>query len=301
MRHFLMILVSGLLLFGCLGPAEAGQPPPAQPQQPQEINVPTDATPAEPEQETPVAQPEAPESTPEPEPEAPPAETEGYRSREISYKTQDAWEIHGTLYYADLERPETAIILLHGYGQDRSSWDPLVPVLRERLSDMDLVVLDMRGHGESDNINPYDKLSSGELIAMDKDIAGAIPYLQTIRPDLEAFYLVGASIGSSAAIKYAVNDNRIKKVVMISPGLEYRGVRIERYTGDYIRQLYLTAAYGDEYSRNSADDIYDESPSDEKELKIYYEAGNAHGTELFAATANTMEPLTELIADWLQK
>ncbi|MEM2949373.1 MAG: hypothetical protein QXT05_03205 [Candidatus Bilamarchaeaceae archaeon] len=46
--------------------------------------------------------------------------------------------------------------------------------------------------------------------------------------------------------------------------------------------------------------MYDTSPSDAKELKVYYGI-NAHGTDLIEATATTSQPLEELIVRWLKR
>jgi len=307
MKLAIVFLMMGLLLFGCIGQpatAPAGDTTPESEDAAQEvIHVPTDSD----EPETPATEPEETEpAETEPETENPPsepaAEEEEGQSEDIVYKTKDSWDIHGTLHYAPgTDKPETLIILAHGYGQDRSAFDPLIPVLKERLSDMDVLAIDMRGHGESTNIGTYEHFIAGDFIAMQNDIAGAIPHMEMIRPSIERYYIVGASIGSSAALNYAVDDASVHKVVMLSPGLDYRGVKIEKANWDYIHALYLATANGDSYSRDSANTLYADSPSDNKQLKIYDEIGNAHGTDMFAATANTMEPLTELVGIWLQE
>ena len=45
------------------------------------------------------------------------------------------------------------LVLVHGITESRHSWDPLTPSLAERF---DVVAVDLRGHGESAKVPPFD-------------------------------------------------------------------------------------------------------------------------------------------------
>ena len=45
------------------------------------------------------------------------------------------------------------LVLVHGITESRRTWDPLIPSLAERF---DVVAVDLRGHGESAKVPPFD-------------------------------------------------------------------------------------------------------------------------------------------------
>jgi pimeloyl-ACP methyl ester carboxylesterase len=308
MKFIIIFLVAGMLFFGCIGgyAPKSGESPeegieekpsddlqnesdetklnetPTEDKSPNTINVSVDAG-----NRTSEVKNQTSKRWPD------------HKTKEISFKTKDAWEIHGTLHYAELKTPETAVILLPGVNETREDFGPLIHPLRKALPGADVLAIDMRGHGKSTNKETRENFISGDYISMKNDVAGAITYLKTKRPGIDRFYIIGSSVGGSAGMKYAVDDSSVAKLIMISPGIKYQGVDIEKAAWDYIHGLYVTAANGDDYSRMSANKLYSESPADEKEIKIFDGVDGAHGTELFAATANSLNPLTSLIADWV--
>lgn len=74
------------------------------------------------------------------------------------------------------------LVLVHGITESRRSWDPLVPRLAEHF---DVVAADLRGHGESAKVAPFDVGTLAE------DLAGLTALLGLQRP-----YLVGHSLGA---------------------------------------------------------------------------------------------------------
>lgn len=65
--------------------------------------------------------------------------------------------------------------------------------------------------------------------------------------------LVGASIGANLALRYAADDPTIRTVVLLSPGLEYKGLTtkdaLERYGQ---RPLLIIASSEDSYAARSS-------------------------------------------------
>jgi len=224
-------------------------------------------------------------------------------SSEISFKTKDSWIIYGTHYPSKSANPKVGIILLHQLGANRSSFDSLIPVLHEELPDADILAIDTRGHGKSTNIGTYTRFKlAGDYRAMTNDIKGARDYLAFFR-NLQDFYLVGASIGSSSAISYGAEDSSIQRIVMLSPGMNYKGVDITKPLADYHKYLYIVAADQDLQSAADAKTAHTESDSDSalKKLLIYKDIGSAHGTEMLNASENSADgALDGLIAGWLK-
>jgi pimeloyl-ACP methyl ester carboxylesterase len=224
------------------------------------------------------------------------------KSEDIIYKTSDSWDIHGTLYYAKDGDAKRAVILIHMFGSDRTSFDPLIPVLHNELTDADILAIDARGHGKSTNLGTISKFKFiGDYRAMTNDIGGAIEYFKFYRNMPDEYYVVGASIGSTTAIRYGAQDPAIQRVVMISPGMNYKGVDITDELENYKKRLMVVAAAGDESSANDAKEVFRLSKSASEHKKLYiYNGTSTHGTDLFSETKGTSADLTKMIAEWLK-
>jgi pimeloyl-ACP methyl ester carboxylesterase len=228
-----------------------------------------------------------------PEPEEPSIESE-----EITYYSY-GWEIHGTMYPPISKSADKALILVPMLGHDRSSYPAdFIERLHNGLEDTIIVTIDPRGHGESTNIGTWEDFGKIEFMAMVNDVLDVKKTIVDSYPNVKDYYVVGASIGSTAAINAAGRDHDFLKVVMISPGWEYRGVEIEDGVDDYNFPLLLVTASGDEYSANSVTLI--ESASSSKVTTKTY-PGSAHGTDLFDATESESEPLDDVIYFFLRK
>ncbi len=287
MRGIFLILAATLLL-GCVQQGEVSEgeriPIVTGGEEPVVVNV------------TVTGEEEVKEHEAEPEPTA----LELIRHKEITFRTSDGWDIYGTLYYATSDSPSTAIVLLPALGEDRSSYDELVPMLHSSFSNADVIALDPRGHGKSTNRGDYTGFQIGEYRAMKKDLIALKEHLLYSRFSVENYYIVGSSLGGSVALDYASESGDVKRVVMISPGISYHDLDITEDAETYSHRLYMAVASDDRYSASSADTIYSVSPADRKEVKTYY-GMSEHGTDLFDATKDDEEPLLELVVEWLRE
>ena len=290
-----IVLIFGLiLLFGCVTV-------PTQPAGEQEAVTGAETAEEIPEEPVvvtiPVEEEEEEEEPPVVEEEEDPLELINHK--EMTFDATDGWKIYGTVYYATSDTPKILIMLIPMKEQDRSSYDELVPLLHDAIPSADVVALDMRGQGKSTNLGIHDNFQTGDFRAMKNDLKAVRSYYSVGRPSVDTIYLVGASIGSSAAIDYAEETGEVAKVVMLSPGISYSGFDIEDYVELYLHELYIVSASEDSYSANSANQIYYLSPSDTRELKLYY-GTSAHGTDLFDATEDSADPLLEKTVNWLK-
>ena len=212
---------------------------------------------------------------------------------DIVFESADGIQLAGTLYLAAAERPPS-LILLHMLGSTRASWVSFAS--QARSAGYTCLAFDLRGHGES-------RTKGGEQItyrgfdqddwlaaAADIDAAKARLLQQGVHPD--NILLAGASIGASLALIYAAQHPDIQGVVMLSPGLEYRGIVIEHLVKDFRkRPLLFVTSEGDRYSASSAEQLKSVAPG-HCELRTY--AGSAHGTDLLASVRNA----TTQILQW---
>jgi pimeloyl-ACP methyl ester carboxylesterase len=94
-------------------------------------------------------------------------------------------------HYRDWGDPQAPpLLLLHGYTSHGRSWDTIARALAGRFR---VLVLDQRGHGESDHASDYDEQ---RLI---EDLAAFVDAL-----DIGRFAAAGFSIGGFAAASHAV-------------------------------------------------------------------------------------------------
>jgi 3-oxoadipate enol-lactonase len=107
-----------------------------------------------------------------------------------------------TLVYSESGEPgRPAMVLLHGGGNDRSSWDSVLPALAKTHH---VYALDQRGHGESARTGEY----SFEL--MRDDVLGFIDAL-----GLDRIVLVGHSMGGTVAWLFALDHaDRLTRLVV---------------------------------------------------------------------------------------
>ena len=104
----------------------------------------------------------------------------------VDFKAIDGVPLRGYLF----GQGSTGVILAHMYPADQKSWFPLAYKLAEKgyLA----MTFDFRGYGES----------GGEKVIaeIDRDLEGAHQFL---RPKVKKVFLVGASMGGTAAIRVA--------------------------------------------------------------------------------------------------
>lgn len=202
------------------------------------------------------------------------------------------------------------VMLLPMMNSDRSSWHGLDTMLVEQ--GFKVVSVDQRGHGMSTSRAGkryhWRDFADQEFMGMVRDI-GTILAAAEVRAgdstspqvldsvlagaDFSRVILIGASIGTSAALLYAADHEEIAAVVLLSPGLEYRGLKtepaMEQYRG---RPIYLTAAKDDTRSAQAVAVLSEKGRIENKPVvtrKIH--PGKKHGTSLFEAYPSFREEL----------
>ncbi len=199
--------------------------------------------------------------------------------------TQDGFTIAYQYYSAPPNSP--GIILLHMLRRDRTDWHSFAQLLQQK--GYSVIAIDFRGHGQS--TGNWEDFTQDDFRDMRYDIAAAKSVLESKGADVTRLGLVGASIGANAAVEYGLTDTHVKTLVLLSPGLEYRGISAE---GIHLFQkpILLIASEEDSYSKDSSQILAGKNP--QAELVLYQGAG--HGTQMFSNPA-----LAPTILSWLQK
>ncbi|MBI2136120.1 alpha/beta fold hydrolase [Candidatus Woesearchaeota archaeon] len=206
----------------------------------------------------------------------------------ISLKTKDNKTIFGKYHKTD---SHIAVILLHMLDKDHSSWDKFAVQLY--LENYSVISIDLRGHGESaKSTGSRQDFTEKDFNNMILDVKEAKEF--GLHEKKSKFVIIGASIGANTALNYAAKDNEILGVVLLSPGLDYRGVKTDTSALNYgQRPILLVASEEDTYSANSAKEL-NTKLFGKKKLVMFKNAG--HGTDMFEST----ELDKEIIA-WLKE
>jgi hypothetical protein len=201
---------------------------------------------------------------------------------------QDGTRIAYTYWPGQGEGPHPGIILVHQLPSNRHSWDSFAPALQK--AGYAAVAIDYRGRGESGG-----QLKTAEdfqHIALDVEAAKAF-ISQQMGVDGGRLAIIGASIGANHALIAATKDPRVKAAILLSPGLDYRGVKTTDAARACRTPLLIAASEEDAYAAESAREL-DRLARQPKRLTIYRGAG--HGTDMLAGT-----DLRERMLAWLRE
>ena len=195
----------------------------------------------------------------------------GNGDQEIEMITEDRINIKATFYP---RISKEALILVHMLDNNRQSYNKFAQLLNEAYG---VFSLDSRGHGESDlNWKDFTEKDFNDMI---KDIKSAKNFLA--EKGFEDIYLVGASIGANTVLNYAVTDDSITKIVLLSPGLNYRGVSIDKAIKEYTKSILIIASKEDSYSFSSSEKLFEDSVGEKKFLRL---ENVGHGTNMLKAS-----------------
>ena len=200
-------------------------------------------------------------------------------SRRVTFRTEDGATLSGA-YYEASRRPAPAIILLHMLGRSHADWDAAA----SQLSDAGFVVLAL------------DYRSGDELGAYALDVRAAKAFLRD-RPEVMAGSLgiAGASIGANLAVLDAADDPRVVSIALLSPGIDYKGLRTEAAMKKFgARPALLAGSTKDPYAARSIRHLTTIGPG-VREVRLT--DAIAHGTVLLSRDPE----LIPALVDWFKR
>jgi len=208
-------------------------------------------------------------------------------ARSVSFHTDDGVALEGLWYEPPARGP--AVILIHMLHRSRKDWEPLA----SRLSGEGFGVLafDLRGHGESGGSVPSD----GQYTAFLQDVTAARRFVSA-RSDVvpSRIALIGASVGGNLAVLDAAARPGVTAIALLSPSIDYRGLRIDAAVRKYSGPLLLVAADDDPYATRSTREIV-KAGGGRRETLLLSRAG--HGTTMLARSPD----LVRALVDWVRK
>jgi pimeloyl-ACP methyl ester carboxylesterase len=225
--------------------------------------------------------------------------------QKVSFLTDDGVLIVGTYYspYSSHATSPKAVILLHMLGHNRNDWNAFASNLSNTSNSFAVLSIDLRGHGESINQEgktiSFQSFTPTDFNRMVLDVKAAKHFLVTQKNILpNNIAIVGASIGANIGLKYAASDPSIKAVVLLSPGLDYKGVMSTDSIRQYTNPIYIATGGRDPIAGNDPQTLCNIINCG-NHLMVYQDS-NSHGTDMFSDSS--LNPsLGNLIISWLDK
>lgn len=240
---------------------------------------------------------------------------------EVSIPLKDQLIVYGRLYDPSMKpegtEEETAeasedeeykgpkyplVILLHGLNRDHVVWNDLPALLVK--AGYSVYAMDLRGHGKS-RITTHKRKVSWRLLKpeqwqkLPKDVGEVIQFFQKGEDypqiDGKTVALIGEKLGSNVAV-YTARDNHdaVKAMVLISPGLDYKGIIPSQAIVDYTNPALLITSQDDAYSYQSTERLYNWLLGP-KALQVYKKIGD--GSDMLSNRTS----LGSQITDWLSQ
>jgi len=203
--------------------------------------------------------------------------------RAVLFRSDDGRMVNAVLTEA-AQRPAPAVVMVPMLGRPKEDWNGLA----QRLADLGINALAI----DLPSAPPGD----GNLGRWHLDVAGAIGFLVS-RPEIRpsAIGVLGASLGANLAVLAAASDPRVRALALVSPSLDYQGVRIEGPFRAYgARPALLAASLADPYAARSVRTLVGEAPSTHE---VQWSEAKAHGTLLLAADQN----LATQVVEWFRR
>jgi acetyl esterase/lipase len=201
----------------------------------------------------------------------------------MQFVMSDGLTIIGT-YWGAASRPAPAVLLLHMLGGRKEDWQPFA--IRLRGAGYNVLAIDLRGYGETGGQPDWAKAQD--------DVKSIFVRLSKL-PGVETYRvsIVGASIGANLALVACADLPDCRSVVLLSPALDYQGVKTADAMTRYGNRPALIAASRDDAPSGSDSAALDKLARGQHRLLIY--EGSVHGLTLITAQPN----LGEIMIRWL--
>jgi dienelactone hydrolase len=209
------------------------------------------------------------------------ADGQAASGRRVTVRTDDGVTL-GATYFETSRRPAPGIVLLHMLARTHDDW----AAVASRLADAGyaVVAIDFRNGGDAN------------AASLELDVRAAKAFLRE-RPEVipNSLGIAGASIGANMAVIDAADDSAVQSIALLSPGLDYRGLRTEAAMKKIgVRPVLLVSSTKDPYAWRSVRTLAAIGPGT-REVRLSDVL--AHGTVLLARDPD----LATALVDWFKR
>lgn len=193
----------------------------------------------------------------------------------VNMQTEDSLNIVGDFF----EGNNKGVILLHMFQKTKLSWRSFAEKLNKE--GYSVLAIDFRGHGESDD--NWKNFVEKDFVNMVDDVKVAKAFLKMY--GVTEIGIIGASIGANTALNYSMEDDDVRFVALLSPGMNYKGISLEG--SDCDKPVLIIASKDDAQSFKDSKEIFENLTSEDKQIEFFENAG--HGTDMLKDSR--LEPL----------
>ena len=208
------------------------------------------------------------------------------QQKTVHFTTKDGCRIEA--YYLAPSSDAYVFINSHGLGSAKYEWGPLQDKLKD--AGYGYLSIDLRGHGESKTCGgkpaDYKLFTKEDWANISRDIQGAASYLKKKGVPAGKMIFCGASVGANLSLKAALEGPiKPKALILLSPGLEYVGVKTEEnFTAPRSFKVLVAASQNDPYAWQSSALLIRKAGA--KGLPAaFLDGGGGHGVNMFTTPA----------------
>ncbi|MGH9902188.1 MAG: alpha/beta fold hydrolase, partial [Pyrinomonadaceae bacterium] len=237
--------------------------------------------------------------------------TSMFTEKDVSFKTEDGWVIHGTLSVPVAVKPGErvgAAVLVHSPAHDRDIYLGRHQIgqntfaketLRAALGKTVTIRIDIRGRGKSSEPREYHTFTAEQRARVALDVLGAIDFLsrhEHVDPGRIGVVAEGAS--ADASVTAACRDPRVRALVLLSGRLGPAAKESLAACGGV--PVLGVATKEDRVGLADMAEVYKLSRHPASDLLVYRDIGV--GNSMFIMWANKFpneKSLESVVADWL--
>lgn len=161
---------------------------------------------------------------------------------DLTLTTSDGVELAAT-YVAGPPDVPRCVVLAHALGGSRADWDPVI----ERLAaEAHVLAYDLRGHGGStrQGAQTLDHRTFADVAwgGLALDLEAVREFFATMGIGTDACVYVGASLGGTAALRFAGKYFDLAGVAWLSPGLAYKQLAVAEAAQQYAGPMLLVVS-----------------------------------------------------------
>lgn len=199
--------------------------------------------------------------------------------RRVTFRAEDGATLSGA-YYEPSRRPAPGIVLLHMLRRSHADWDAAASELAD--AGFAVVALDFRG--------------GDEVGAYAIDVRAAKTFLRERQEVIPGrLGIAGASIGANLAVLDAADDPGVLSIALLSPGIDYMGLRTEAAMKKFgPRPALLAGSTKDPYAARTIRHLTTIGPG-VREVRLTDSV--AHGTVLLSHDTE----LIPALVDWFKR
>ena len=209
---------------------------------------------------------------------------ESRAAQRVTIRADDGVVLTATWYEPPTRGP--AVILVHMLHRSRRDFDALASRLASE--GIGALALDLRGHGDSQGS------IGADFAPMVADVKAARRFLIGRSDFSGKIGFLGASLGANLVALAAADDPGIASLALLSPSLDYRGLRIETAMRKFgSRPVLMVVSDDDPYASRSAHDL----EKGTRGREILGLTGAGHGSTMLERESSLMGSLV----DWFRR